>query len=253
MAKEQVSSISRMIRILECFMDQSREWTLKEIAGEVGLPSTTVFRHLSTLTAEEYLVQDPLRKSYQIGPRFIILAGAIWSQYDLRQIAKPELEKLCSEVEETINLTLLMEHDVFYLDKVDAVRSIVCSTHIGQRLPAYAAGCGKLLISQQSDEYIEEYLAWMSTHAKKFTENTITDPDAMREALSEIRRSGIGIDLEESELGLCCVSAPIYDSRHCVAAISIAGPNFRMRERWEDMKAAARKTADNVSRILGYR
>lgn len=68
MAKEQVSSILRALRILECFMDRETEWTLKELVEYLDLPTTTVFRQVSTLTERQYLIQDPVRKSYRVAP-----------------------------------------------------------------------------------------------------------------------------------------------------------------------------------------
>ena len=67
MAKEQVSSILRALEILECFMDNETEWTLKRLVAQLDLPTTTVHRQLSTLTDRGYLVQDPIRKSYRVG------------------------------------------------------------------------------------------------------------------------------------------------------------------------------------------
>ena len=49
MAKEQVSSILRALQILECFMDRETEWTLKALVDHLDMPSTTVFRQVSTL------------------------------------------------------------------------------------------------------------------------------------------------------------------------------------------------------------
>ena len=118
MAKEQVSSILRAIEILECFTDTETEWTLKALVDRLGLPTTTVFRQVSTLASRQYLVQDPVRKSYQVGPRLMMLASSILSQSDLRRLARPELEHLSDAVQETINLSILLEHDIFYLDKV---------------------------------------------------------------------------------------------------------------------------------------
>ena len=77
MAKEQVSSILRALRILECFMDRETEWTLKELVEYLDLPTTTVFRQVSTLTERQYLIQDPVRKSYRPGPRLLLLSSAI--------------------------------------------------------------------------------------------------------------------------------------------------------------------------------
>ena len=64
MAREHTSSILRALQILECFMDQEKEWTLKELVNQLGLPTTTVFRHVSTLMERRYLTQDPVRKVY---------------------------------------------------------------------------------------------------------------------------------------------------------------------------------------------
>ncbi|MEI3305348.1 MAG: helix-turn-helix domain-containing protein [Dysosmobacter sp.] len=85
MAKEQVSSILRALQILECFTDNETEWTLKALVEQLGLPTTTVFRQLSTLTDRQYLEQDPIRKSYRVGPRLLQLSSAIVGQSDLRR------------------------------------------------------------------------------------------------------------------------------------------------------------------------
>ena len=153
MAKEQVSSILRALQILECFMDRETEWTLKALVDHLDMPSTTVFRQVSTLAERQYLVQDPVRKSYRVGPRLMLLASAILGQSDLRRVARPELEHLSDTVHETINLSVLLEHDIFYLDKVETHRSIVCNTQIGGRAPAYATSSGKAMLSCQNEAY----------------------------------------------------------------------------------------------------
>ena len=79
MAKEQVSSILRALQILECFMDSNTEWTLKALVDHLGLPTTTVFRQVSTLADQRYLEQDPIRKSYRPGPRLLLLSSACFS------------------------------------------------------------------------------------------------------------------------------------------------------------------------------
>jgi len=147
MAKEQVSSILRALQILECFMDSNTEWTLKALVDHLGLPTTTVFRQVSTLADQKYLEQDPIRKSYRPGPRLLLLSSAILSQSDLRRTARPELERLSDTLKETINLSVLLEHDIFYLDKVETHRSIVCNTQVGSRAPAYATSAGKAMLA----------------------------------------------------------------------------------------------------------
>ena len=78
MAKEQVSSILRALQILECFMDSRTEWTLKALVEQLGLPTTTVFRQVSTLAERGYLEQDPVRKSYRPAPGCCCSPAQFW-------------------------------------------------------------------------------------------------------------------------------------------------------------------------------
>lgn len=254
MAKEQVSSILRALNILECFMDTDTEWTLKALVERLDLPTTTVFRQLSTLAERQYLEQDPVRKSYRVGPRLLQLASAIMGQSDLRRTARPELERLSEVAQETIHLSVLLDHEIFYLDKVETRRSIVCNTQVGSRVPAYATGCGKIILAGQSPAYIDQYCQWMKEAARPLTANTITDPDQLRQALALARKRGFAVDDGEIEEGLSCVAAPIYDmNQRVAAAVSISGPTYRMEEDWEMMIREVCQTAANISRLLGHR
>ena len=253
MAKEQVSSILRALQILECFMDGDTEWTLKALVDHLGIPTTTVFRQVSTLVERQYLEQDPVRKSYRVGPRLILLSSVILGQSDLRRVARPELERLSATVKETINLSVLLDRDIFYLDKVETHRSIVCNTKIGSRAPAYTTSAGKVILADQSEEYIDEYCAWLKDRAP-LTDHSIVDPDCFREELARARANGYAMDNGEIEQGLICIGAPVYDLNcRVVAAVSVSGPDYRMTADQDEMIQEVKCTAANISRVLGYR
>ncbi|MCI9122237.1 MAG: IclR family transcriptional regulator [Oscillibacter sp.] len=253
MAKEQVSSILRVMRILECFSDRETEWTLKALVEHVDLPTTTVFRQISTLTDREYLVQDPVRKSYHVGPRLMYLASSILGQSDLRRVARPELERLSNTLQETINLSVLLEHDIFYLDKVETHRSIVCNTQIGSRAPAYATSSGKVMLACQSEDFIDQFCQWMEEHARPLTDRTIVGPERLREELVKARSSGYAVDDGEIETGLICFGVPVYDMNgRAAAAVSVSGPDYRMRQDQAFMIREVKQAAENISHQLGY-
>lgn len=254
MAKEQVSSILRALQILECFTDSETEWTLKALVEQLGLPTTTVFRQVSTLMEQKYLEQDPVRKSYHVGPRLLRLSSAILGQSDLRRMARPELERLSNTAEETINLSALLEHDIYYLDKVETHRSIVCNTRVGSRAPAYATASGKVMLAHQSEAQVDEYCVWMAEAARPLTDHTILDPERLRAELVQARTQGYAMDNGEIEVGLICIAAPIYDmNRRVVAAVSVSGPDYRMKADQEFMIREVRRTAEDISRLMGYR
>lgn len=253
MAKAQISSIVRALDILECFMDSSVEWTLKNLVDRLGLPTTTVYRQASTLVEYGYLKQDPVRKSYQAGPRMLLLCSAVLSQNDLRSIARPELEQLSATVKETINLSLLLERDIFYLDKVETFRSVMCNTRVGSRAPAHATSAGKILLAAQPDSFVEDYCRDLPG-MKPLTDKTIVSPDHLRAELAQARINGYATDDGEIEPGLVCIGAPIIGMYQRVeAAVSIAGPAFRMQEDLDFMIGEVKKTAASISRLLGGR
>ena len=253
MAKEQVSSIQRALEILECFMDVDTEWTLKALVEHLHMPSTTVYRQVATLTEREYLVQDPVRKSYRVGPRLLLLSSTLLSRSDLRTVARPWLEKLSATVKETINLSMLIDHDIFYLDKVETFRSVVCNTRVGSRAPAHATSSGKIMLAYKSDEYIDEYCRRLPG-MPKLTEKTIDSPEQLRRELVQDRLRGYAADEEEIEPGLICIGAPIFGlDRQVLAAVSIAGPAFRMQAELENMIRCVKETAEQISSLLGGR
>ena len=240
------------MELLECFSGEKTELSLKELSENLGLPTTTVFRLLGTLTELRYIEKDPLRKTYHIGPQMLMLSGAVYGHSDLNRAANPEMEHLSSVVNETINLVVLDGYEIFYLNKVETRRSIRCNTQVGNRLPAHVAGCGKVMLSGQNNAFIDDYWEHMGS-IPPMTPTTITTKEELLVQLDDIRRLGYGVDNGESEPGLNCYAAPIYSATgQVIAAISVAGPDYRMVAERDTMIAEVKKSASNISRMLGY-
>ncbi len=252
MPKDQVSSTIKALDILECFAGNQKEWSLKELVDALSMPQTTIFRQLTTLLEKKYLIQDPVRKTYQAGPQLVMLASSILGQSDTRTLCRPELERLSAVVKETINLTALNGFNVFYLDKVETYRSIVCQTKLGTRAYAHATCGGKILLAHQTPEYQRQYFELLPT-LKPYTENTIMDPEMLRRELDEIVRNGYAVDHGEIEADLICVGAPVYDMNgKVVVTVSAAGPHYRMEESMDFMRENVMETASRLSAIFGY-
>ncbi len=73
--------------------------------------------------------------------------------------------------------------------------------------------------------------------------------------LDEVRRRGYAIAIDELEIGLTAVAAPIRNSHgEPVASMSISGPTFRLdARRVPQMAEAVVAAADEVSARLGWR
>src|SRR5918993_2554856 len=110
-----VQPVLKALRVLEHIAEKGHEVTLTEVATELKLPKTTVFRYLQTLTAASFLHHDAARDRYGLGLRFRALAKADKSLQRLRALAQPEMAQLGRTLNETINLGILAEGQVVYI------------------------------------------------------------------------------------------------------------------------------------------
>lgn len=250
MKNEKVNSIVRMTNILECFTEDKEEWGIIELAEKVALPQSTTYRIVNTLCDIGYIKQNGNSKKYKIGNRLIWLTNAIVSKHDIKSIARPYLQKLSELTEETVHLCGLDGMDMFYIEKIETSKSIRVNSRRGGRLKAHISAAGKVLLSGQSEEFIENYCKELP-NMKVATANSITDSNVLKEQLRQVRQNGYAIDNEEAEELVMCFASPIYDKEmKIVSALSITGPKFRMEENFEELISVIKKATADLSNEL---
>jgi IclR family acetate operon transcriptional repressor len=165
--------------------------------------------------------------------------------------ARPFLQDLADRTHETVNLAVLDGDQVLNIDQIAGTRSVVSVSWVGHRTPYHCTSNGKVLMAHLDDPQLDRLLA-LPLEAR--TPRTITDPDRLRAQLEEVRARGWAQTIEELEEGLNAVAAPVRRADGVVvAAVSIAGPAFRMRPaELPRVARMARDAAAAVSRRLGY-
>lgn len=130
---------------------------------------------------------------------------------------------------ETATLGVREGSDIVTIDVVDGLNFMRMATRVGMRTQMHASAVAKAILAFMPPDELDELLRdWPLT---ALTPNTITDAAALRDNLAEVRRRGYALDLEELEVGLRCVAAPIRGpAGHVVAGVSISGPRHRMTE-----------------------
>jgi DNA-binding IclR family transcriptional regulator len=248
-----IQSVLRATKIMEFLAANSNSASLTTISKNLDLSKSTVHGLIATLERLGYIYQDQLTGAYSLGLKLFELGQVVYSSLDLRSIARPYLLDLGKKYEETIHLALLTREDVVYIEKVDSTRSIRIISQIGGRNPAYCTGVGKVLLAGLSDSEVEKIIA--VTGMKKLTENTIDNIVVLKENLAKIREQGYAYDLEEIEIGLRCVAAPVTNHEgKVIAAISLSGPNNRITdEMLEQLAKDIMITAKHISDRLGSR
>ncbi|MEJ2470494.1 MAG: IclR family transcriptional regulator [Desulfuromonadales bacterium] len=170
----------------------------------------------------------------------------------LRQ-AKPILDKMVEECNETCYVAIFKEGHVVYLDMVETDMTVRVVSRVGSRLPSYCTAAGKIHLAYMSEEEINEILP--HEELKPFTETTIRSRSALKKELATIAEQGYAIDNEELDVGVHCVAAPIRDyTRRIVGSISISGPSMRLSEERiaNQLVPLVTSSAEELSTRLGY-
>lgn len=244
-----IQSVDRALSILE-FLALYGESSVTEMAETMGVHKSTVFRLLVTLEARGFVVQEAERGKYRLGLGLVHLASAITADLELIRLAKPICEQLCNTTQETVNLGVLEQDYVLNIDQVIGTANVVTYNWVGQRNPINCTSTGKVLLAFLTEKEQQYTL----NHLSKCTKNSHTDKQSLLHELQIIRENGYGYTLEELELGLNAVAAPIFDrSGKAVAAISISGPSYRLSEtQIQRFGHLAKQAGLSISSKLGY-
>lgn len=248
-----MQSVARALSVLEALAAGGREIGIAELSKRVGLHASTVHRLLLTLMARGYVRQNADTGRYGLGPHAFRLGQAYLEQMDLRQAARPSLERLSHTTGETATLAVLDRGEALYLDKAESPQNLQIFTRIGRRAPLHCTAVGKVLLAHMAAEESEGILTESGLPA--ITGNTITSRPILLRELAKVRADGFAVDREECEEGACCLAAPIRDATgKVVAALGLSGPAVRLvTRRQEELVPLLLTESREVSRVLGFR
>lgn len=245
-----VQSVSRAVTVLE-ILARTGGAGVTDIAAELGVHKSTAFRLIAALEQGELVTQDTARGRYRLGVGILRLAGATGARLDLVQESREVCQALASEVGETINIAVLSGHDALYIDQVVGPSALSLHNWVGQRIPLHATSNGKILLAYLHEEQWDELLV---QPLQRFTEHTMTSMRLLERELADVRERGYATAVEELEVGLTAIAAPIRNAEGVVtASVSASGPSFRLSaDRISDVAAAVCRAADEISRRLGW-
>ncbi len=247
-----LSSVRNAARLLKQFSTRDRELGVSELARRLDLGKSTVHRLLVTLTSEHLLEQDPITGKYRLGIALHDLGAAVATHLDLHEAVIPPLERLRTVTQETCQVAVLDGREVVYIERLDSPQTLRLFLEVGRRNAAHSTSTGKCLLASLPQHDLDRLLdGWK---LEKKTPQTIVDKRKLKVELKEIRRTGLAWNINESELGVASVAAPIRDvSGRVIAALSAAGPEIRLTADKLRTGQAVREAAAAASKRLGYR
>jgi DNA-binding IclR family transcriptional regulator len=244
-----VQSVDRALRILET-LARAGESGVTEIAEALGVHKSTAFRLVTTLEQHGLVEQLEGRGKYRLGVGLLRLAGATSARLDVVQEARPLCRQLASTTGETVNLATLSGNSALYLDQVAGASALQTHNWVGQHIPVHATSNGKVLLAWLPEPELQQLLGRLPA----YTEATITTRARLRKELEAVREQGYAVAVDELEVGLTAVAAPVFNAHgDVICSMSLSGPTFRLTAgRVEEVLPPLREAAEELSHRLGW-
>ena len=227
-------------------------WTgVTDVANALSIHKSTAYRMLATLKARGLVEQDAETDRYRLGLGLVILARTVAADLDVVRAARPGAEGLSAQAGETVTISVLAGDDVVVTHQVNAAPSVLNVSWTGKHFPLHCTSDGKVFLAHlpQSWQRLQR-----QRPLERYTTHTVTDPARMEEQLERIRRDGYGYAVEELEVGLIAVAAPIFAAGgRLVASLCVSGPTFRLTvDSIPQLGERTKRAAAEISRNLGF-
>ena len=249
-----IRAIERALSLLDVFSRERRKLSLDELTKLSGLSKPTVFRILSTLQSQKYILLDKHDGRYRLGSVFLALASSALGSLNLGTISRPHLIELSNSAQATVLLGVLLEDLLVYLDKSEGRGPVRLASDIGwRRDPPNFGMLGMTLMAflepAEADRLLRE------SPLSAYTRKSITDPELFRQRLREIRERGYAVEYEEAMEGVLGVAAPVLNADgEVVAAVGAALPmTVNSDKRIAETIGLVKGCAGNIASDLGHR
>ena len=252
MATNRIQTLDRTVAILDCFSLDKPSLGVREVARKTKLSPSSVGRIMAYMKEIGILNQDSESHLYMMGSKVLAWAGIYTVTNDVRTIALPVMVRLQEQTRETISLYILEGNERVCVERLESPETVRIVALIGRRIPLYAGSAGKVFLAFLPEKRREMIL--QDIDLVPMTERTITDMDALRANLAQIREKGFAVSKGEWIIDASGTAAPIFDQRgQITAAITISGPGQRFTDKKiVEITKLLVKEAAKISLELGY-
>lgn len=237
-----IQVISRAAKILRALREHPKGLSLSQIAKEVNLARSTVQRIVTTLEQEHFVAAASATSGIRLGPEIAMLAAAVHS--DLREEIRPFLIQLSNLVNETVDLSVLDNQKVLFVDQIIAAHPLQATSQPGASFPLHCTANGKAILASLPKLEVEKLLP---EDLEQYNEKTITNREELLRELEVVRKEGVAFTREEHIHGICAVGAVVFDSRGNLSAVSIPVPSTRFYGNEEKLATALLKTCQSIN------
>ncbi len=239
-------AVDRVCDILDILANSPEGVSLTAVAEGADLPKSSAFRYLTALEARHYVERDPRSGFYRLGLAF--RPQNTHAAERLTALARPALEKLRDQLRETTNLGVLDGAYIIHTVVAESPQMMRLAARVGERGYVHSTALGKAICANLPEDRVRSILA--AAGMPRFTDATITDPDAYLAELDRVRANGYGLDDAENQPAGRCVAVAV-EGVGLPAGISVSAPADRFPpERTDEIVAQLRRVARSLTRQM---
>lgn len=250
--KNYIEVMAKIFAVLEFFIQSGNRQSaipFSEVAAAVPFARTTVHRILYSLEKLNYIEKESGSGHYQLAAKFFDLTGPAIHFRRLQAVAKNVMQNLLLRFGETVNLGVLDDGHVVYIDVLQSPSALRIAAVPGERNPAHSTSLGKVLLAFLPENEITAVLEQNPMVRK--TPKTITQRTHFIEHLASVRETLVAFDMEENLSGVICVASPVFDQTgRVIAGLSVSGPVSRMEPKLAEVQEGIREASAAVSRMI---
>lgn len=233
------------MEVLFLFSEQQRTLTVSEIARALDIPLPSAYRIVNTLLDGGFLERPTPRGPVRLGLRLIRLGWLAQSGIELREVARPVLNRLAVEVGETAILMVPSDSGAVCIDHVEGTYPIrPASFTVGQVQPYNAGAVPLVILAYLPEERRQQVLA---SPLPVFTNFTLVTAAAVNDRCTDIRQAGIAYSEDEVIVGTSAVAAPVFGVTGIVGGVGLTG----IADRVVGLEETIREAAKEISTGLG--
>lgn len=244
--RQGIQVIARAAALLRALERRPDGLSLGELAKAVSLPRSTVQRIVDALDNEGFVLAASATSGVRLGPALLALAAA--TRFHIAEEARETLAALAKECGETVDLSLVDQDKVVFIDQVSGTHRLTAISAVGVSFPLHSSANGKAVLAAMPDEEIARLRKRLKLNP--ITAKTITSWDKLDKEIELIRKRGFAYDMEENSEGLCAVSVAIRSASGEIAAISIPAPAQRFQATEEELTSALLKHTGKLRQRL---
>jgi IclR family KDG regulon transcriptional repressor len=247
----QAPTVRKAFQIIELVAGVQKRMTISDIARELGINKSTVHGITRALEEAGALIRDCNSKRYALGTVFFELARAGYARIDLKDTARPIMEKLMRSTRQSVFLGIRSGNHVSIIDIVESNQDLKITSPIGTRVPLLAGALGKVFLASMDRKRAMQLVK--TAGLRPFTNNSITDSQRYMQMVDRAGELGYGLDDEEYIQGVRAAAAIIQSPGQPTSAVWVVGftPSMgteRMTSIAEETKRAAEEISGRIAR-----